>query len=224
MRLLGSMLIVATVCGMIIEAVGGFITFKNLLFQIAHESIHLSFFVDGIVCILESYKRVPMDSWRLFFSLAFFIESAVFHGHQMEQRPLEAAMHSILSGMSFLTGLSFLLATRNPRDVFPHALGIVGVIFQGFWLIVIGYVVYSGAYGDGGESFMIADAYMNAGVLTLFVIMFVGSCYNARRIVIPNGDFSYGGPDIQEYISVAHPPRYQSQDQDQDQDKENEPV
>lgn len=217
---LGTALMSVTLVSIIIEAAGGFITFGDVLFQIAHQSIHFGFFTAGAVAMLESYMRVPFDSWRLFFGLALCIEGVVFYGHQLEQKAPESTMHLVMAYMNFITGLAFFAAVYFPNNVMPHAVGIIGVIAEGLWLICIGKIVYSGSFGKNGKDFMVADAYMGAAMITLLVVVVVSACYNRsfkKRII--EGEFSF--LHEQEHIVDAsvHVDIKQQQQQQQQQEE-----
>ena len=208
LRVFGALVMGVTMTGILVEGAGGALTFGNFAAQAAHQSIHLSFFVAGLVCVLESYKRVPFDSWRLFLSLGFLIEALVFYGHQLEQSMPESTLHLVMAAFALVTSATFFASVWFPRSLLLHALNIVGIFMQGVWLLWIAYVIYTGAFGPKGEGFMMADVYMSAGLWLLVVVCLVGAFFTRRggsdadADADAESDFSYASH------SVASPTKY----------------
>ena len=198
LKLLGACIVAATMTGIVVESVGGLLAKNNLLFQAAHEAIHLSFLLAGVGALLEAAGRAPTDSWRVLLSLAFLVEALVFYGHQLEQRPPEAAMHLVMAASSLVGAASALASVvAVPTSVVVHAFTIGVVVWQGLWLVWIAVVIYSPLFGvpammampphvkaeghagmdmDSGE-FMESDVYLHAGLLVVVVAAVVGSCF-----------------------------------------------
>ena len=101
--------------------------------------MYVGFLVMGIGTILESNGRVPLGSWRVGFSMAFFVEGMVFYGHSLEQHGIERVLHFIMVCFSWVTSLSFLISSlgKSAPVFLTHVTGLTMMFAKGIWFFVI---------------------------------------------------------------------------------------
>jgi len=180
LKVLGIVVVVISGTGIVIEGVGGVLMLGNFWFQLSHIASYGGFALAGVVCVLESVRRVPFDSWRVFMALAFAAEGAIFYGHQLEQRMTEQALHFIIVLLSEATAFAFFWATRDRASVFWHVVALAGMMAKGLWFFVAVEVLYSGKYGVDGVDLMVGDVYAAGCLLVMLVAVVYGSFFVRR--------------------------------------------
>lgn len=119
---------------------------------------------------MESYGKLPRDSFRMSLSMAFLVEGMTFYGHSLEQEMTEATLHRIMVTFSFGTAFFFFLAARFPTQLLPQAAGIILMMTKGVWFFIVARILFSGIWGYNGMQFMAAMCWTVAGML--MVVMF----------------------------------------------------
>ena len=123
---------------------------------------HFGFFCAGIVTVLESFSKVPYDTWRVAIALGFVNQAVIFYGHQrvcpppppgaaanqrnersLEQKEPESTLHVLMAWFGLATGVAFLsstLASSPSVAVALHVAAAGGIVLHGLWLLWIAQV------------------------------------------------------------------------------------
>jgi len=124
---------------------------------------HFGFFCAGIVTVLESFSKVPYDTWRVAIALGFVNQAVIFYGHKrvcrcfsnaggqlttkcerrLEQKDPESTLHMLMAWFGLATGLAFLsstLASSPTVAVTLHVAAAGGIALHGLWLLWIAQV------------------------------------------------------------------------------------
>ena len=117
-----------SVTGVVIEMIGGMITFQNPFFQVDHIIMFGFFSVSAIAMVC-----VPQQ-WEDFFGLAFVNEGFVFLGHALQQSNEEFWLHLVLVILAWSTAFFYFWRMY----VYAES----GMFAQGLFFFVITYDVF----------------------------------------------------------------------------------
>lgn len=182
--IVGTYLMSLTVVAIIIEGIGGVKTYNNFFFQYAHQVTYFGYHVAGVVSIAEAFTHVPDQSWRLTLAFAFCNEAVIMYGHAAMQHGTEAAMHVVSVYTAFIVAFFLIfgaLMSDSKHAPTFHALMVGGVMFKGLWLLCIGYVVFSGAFGVNGEHMTMEHLFTYVGVLAVLCELVTLGCLCGTR-------------------------------------------
>jgi len=171
--LIGTALMVCTTCGLIGEAVGGFLVMGNPFFQSAHETLYFLFFFAGICTLLESYKALPPDSSRCGVAVALLGEYILWHEHAlMKSNMVDQRIHTILANIS-LSNCAIIAWSvhQGSRSILAYVLGFALFVLQGLWLMTAAFNIGIHQVHSLTGGFLTQD---NVGVFFCVEIIFVG--------------------------------------------------
>lgn len=135
--LIGITLMVCTTCGLLGEAVGGYLVMGNPFFQSAHETLYFLFFFAGMCTLLESYGALPPDSSRCGVAVALLGEYILWHEHAlMKSNMVDQRIHIILANISLSNSAIMAWSVhQGSRSLLAYVLGFALLVLQGFWLL-----------------------------------------------------------------------------------------
>lgn len=139
---------------------------SSQLNHIEHSSIAVTFFLHAVFSILLDKtqpkpipklktKREPkshIDMGHFTGALAFAQELLLFHLHSTDHVDLESQYHWLLQQVIFVCLITTLLSIWVPKSFMVSYIRSLGVIFQGLWLIVMGFMLWTPGWAPKGCS------------------------------------------------------------------------
>lgn len=112
-----------------------------------HSLISLSFLVYAAFAIVLDIIRPPakLGLTLLFGSIAFGQELLLFHLHSTDHMELEGQYHWLLQIVIFVSLVTTLLGIGYPRSFLVSFVRSVSILFQGVWMIVMGFMLWTPA-------------------------------------------------------------------------------
>ncbi|PIM99862.1 hypothetical protein CDL12_27639 [Handroanthus impetiginosus] len=122
----------------------GTIPFKNLR-HFEHSMMAVSFFVYAFFAALFDKVSAPCQHGLLFFlqAVAFGQELLILHLHSTDHMGIEGQYHWLLQIITFVSIVTTLLAIGYPGSFLNAFIRGFSVIFQGVWLIVMGFMLWT---------------------------------------------------------------------------------
>ena len=116
----------------------------NDLGKLYHITLYSGFLLSGIVDLFSVCLKFPSPTSTIFLSLSFLTEGLLFHFHTLGQDPFNIAVHLPIVYIIFSCFVFTLLRLYSPSNIVIN-LGLGGsILFQGTWLIQIGYFLFGG--------------------------------------------------------------------------------
>jgi len=156
------------------ELFGGY-QMNDLFHNKDHLTLHSVYFFSGLVFLAESSGQLPRESWKLAQCFVNFCIALLLYVHSDMQRmeehhPVEGFTHWILAVATFGSSFGYAISWGVPSlRVGGAYLGIIWLSVQGMWLLFQSFALYSGYYGDMGETLEMATA------TSLFIWCFIFS-------------------------------------------------
>ncbi|KAI3448847.1 hypothetical protein Pfo_005512 [Paulownia fortunei] len=122
----------------------GTIPSKNLR-HIEHSIMALSFFVYAFFSILFDRIAPPAQHGLVHFlqAIAFGQQLLILHLHSTDHMGIEGQYHWLLQIVTFISLITTLLAIGYPRSFLSSFVRAFSVVFQGVWLIVTGFMLWT---------------------------------------------------------------------------------
>ena len=146
----------------------------NNLEKLYHISMYSCFLVSGVVDLLSQCTKLPWPTSMLFLSLAFVAEGVMFYFHTMGRDSFNIVNHQMLVYTITSCIIFSLLRLYSPSNLIIN-LGLgSSMLFQGTWLIQIGYYLFGSFLGNGET-------------ITHSHVMLVTSCFMWHMLLIAVG-------------------------------------
>ncbi|KAL2896429.1 Transmembrane protein 45B [Bienertia sinuspersici] len=124
------------------------------LHHIEHASIAMTFLLHALFAILLDKTwpntKAHISMGHFFAAMAFAQELLLFHFHSTDHVGLEGQYHLLLQQVVLVCLFSTLLNIWLPKSFMMSFIRSLGVIFQGLWLIVMGYMLWTPDFAPKG--------------------------------------------------------------------------
>ncbi|CAH8362540.1 unnamed protein product [Eruca vesicaria subsp. sativa] len=120
---------------------------SNHLHNFEHSSISMSFFVYAFCALVldrERPRAAAAEGLTILAATAAFTQQLLlFHFHSADHMGVEGQYHLILQLIIFVSLLTTLMGIALPRSFLVSLVRSSSIAFQGMWLIMIGYMLYT---------------------------------------------------------------------------------
>ncbi|XP_075521244.1 uncharacterized protein LOC142554464 [Primulina tabacum] len=118
---------------------------SNHLHNFEHSNISLTFFTYAFLSIVLDKLAPPAQYGlsNLLGAVAFGQQLLLFHLHSTDHMGLEGQYHWLLQIVIFTTLSTTLLGISYPRSFLNSFVRSASIMFQGVWLVVIGYMLWT---------------------------------------------------------------------------------
>ncbi|XP_021891142.1 transmembrane protein 45A-like [Carica papaya] len=121
------------------------------LHNFEHSSISLTFFVYAVFAILlDKYPNYPAQNinlikglTQLIGAIAFAQQLLLFHLHSADHMGVEGQYHLLLQYVIAVSLATTLIGIRYPKSFLISFVRSVSITFQGIWLVVMGYMLWT---------------------------------------------------------------------------------
>ena len=110
--------------------------------KVHHITMYGAFLVSGLVDLIGLIVRIPRNTSKVFFSLAFFVEALLFWFHVHDKDHLNVAVHTLLIIAIFASLFLSLLRIPQPANVLINSFLGVSILIQGTWFANAGSILY----------------------------------------------------------------------------------
>mmetsp|Transcript_11188 Transcript_11188/g.17298 ORF Transcript_11188/g.17298 Transcript_11188/m.17298 type:complete len:268 (+) Transcript_11188:110-913(+) len=136
---MGIVLVVLTLCGVVVEAIGGILAGLGVAHQLGHESFYFCYTFVGLVLVLESFGKLPPDSGRKALCLAFFLQYLGWTEHGLMKSDMaDQRIHLLQAQISLCTTLAVGYSVYNPKSIEAFVLSFAFFILVATWLFTAG--------------------------------------------------------------------------------------
>ncbi|XP_057524426.1 uncharacterized protein LOC130804112 [Amaranthus tricolor] len=129
------------------------------LHNLEHVSISFSFLFHSLFAILldksRSNKKKSLDNINIshfIVSIAFANQLLLFHFHSTDHIGLESQYHLLLQQIVIVCLFTTLLSIWVPKSFMVCYIRSLGIFFQGLWLIIMGYMLWTPNFAPKGCS------------------------------------------------------------------------
>ena len=119
------------------EGLGGLISGFGFFFQMAHIVLYLFFSLVSVASVLETFNFLPLDSWRVVASVAFFVASIIWNSHASMQSGSEQSFHIYLGEINRATAVTFAYSVYQPTNAIAILISLSLILLQGLWFLTI---------------------------------------------------------------------------------------
>jgi hypothetical protein len=118
---------------------------SNHLHNFEHSSISMTFLVyAGFAIVLDKIgARAQHGLTQLLGAVAFFQQLLLFHLHSADHMGPEGQYHLLLQIVVFVSLATTLMGISLPKSFLVSFVRSVSILFQGFWFIVMGFVLWT---------------------------------------------------------------------------------
>ncbi|CAI9106786.1 OLC1v1006005C1 [Oldenlandia corymbosa var. corymbosa] len=118
---------------------------SNHLRSFEHSNISLTFFMYALFSIILDRIRSPAKYGLTLFSIAvaFGQELLIFHLHSTGHNGVEGQYHWLLQILIFVSFFTTLLSIGYPKNFLNSFIRSVSILFQGVWLMVMGFMIWT---------------------------------------------------------------------------------
>ncbi|CAA7015506.1 unnamed protein product [Microthlaspi erraticum] len=116
----------------------------DLLHDVEHSFIAMSFLAYAVFALLIDRARSRAEGLTvLAYAAAFAQELFIFHFHSSDHMGIEGQYHLIFQLIIFISLLTTLMGIALPKSFLVSFVRSSSIAFQGVWLIVMGFMLYS---------------------------------------------------------------------------------
>ncbi|KAL1334690.1 hypothetical protein HN51_063661 [Arachis hypogaea] len=118
---------------------------SNHLHNFEHSSISLTFFVFAVFSIILDKLNTPSQHGlsQLLAAIAFSQQLLLFHLHSADHMGPEGQYHLLLQLVIFVSLSTTLMGIGFPKSFLVSFVRSISIFFQGLWLIVMGYMLWT---------------------------------------------------------------------------------
>jgi len=169
----GIIVVFLTLCGIALEAGSDVIDGVSYTRHLGHESFYLSYTFVGLVLVLESVGKLPLDSGRKSLCLAFFLQYIGWTEHGLMKTDMaDQRIHLLQAQISLWTTIAFGYSIYNPRSIEAYVISFALLILMATWLVT------AGLNADFVNiSWHLVGPYLSLQALAIASIVTIGSAY-----------------------------------------------
>ena len=115
--------------------------------KLYHITLYAGFLLSGIVDLVTLCLKFPFPTSTVFFGLSFLTEGLLFYFHTIGRDDLDTMVHLLLVFPISTCFIFALLRLYSPINIVINLCLGSSLLFQGTWLIQIGYFLFGGFVG-----------------------------------------------------------------------------
>jgi len=160
-------------------------------FSAFHDMLYFSIGVNALILLLESRRRLPADSSRLFYCLVSLLCAIMWNGHaSMKHDPAAIRLHQYVAGLSLAHSVVTLYSVVHPRNVLAYLAVWVMFVIQGVWLITIGSTNSKVMQASMVDTLLSFEVVVVTTAIILIIVRFGGtSLLDQGQIEAEEGEF-----------------------------------